>query len=114
MYPTTIARKIMIGSSSAVRALGDHVDLLVVGVRDAVEHLLELAGLLADGDHVAYQLGGNAPLCFRGVAMSVPSRMRSRMCAVASAMTRLPTTFWVISRPWTAGTPAGEASRACG
>ena len=46
--PTTTAMKtIRIGSMSDRHLLGRDLDLLVVGLGDAVEHLLELARLLA-------------------------------------------------------------------
>ena len=53
MVPTMTPRTtIMIGSSKLISALDQHVHFFVVDVGDLVEHRVEVAGFLADVDHV--------------------------------------------------------------
>ena len=49
------------GSSSAVKRDELGVDFGLVGRRDALEHLLELTGALADRDHVDHRRAGTGP-----------------------------------------------------
>ena len=67
MPPTTTPRNtIRIGSIRAVRPGEGRLDFLIEEVRDALEHVVDFAGLFAGGDHADNHAGKDRVLAERG------------------------------------------------